>query len=235
MRSRLLTLAIALSLAGIAVAVVYMYVQGVETRSTQGLATTDVLVASRSLPAGISGKQIVDANGFRTESVPRKYAQPGALTSSAQLAGLTLSDDVAAGQQLTSAQFRSSPQDAFLSQFPKGTEAISLPLDYVRSVSGHLGAGDRIDAYVTAEAKSAAARYIKRSSIPSSARVFDIQQGGVTVRLLKQIPVMEVDQSGLEQGQATMTLAVTPEQAALLIHSQETATLWFTLAPHGAA
>ena len=53
--------------------------------------------------------------------------------------------------------------------------------------------------------------------------------GGETFLLVREIVVAEMPTSA--EGTRIMVLAVTPEQAALLIHAQATADLWFTLAP----
>ncbi|MDP9068702.1 MAG: Flp pilus assembly protein CpaB [Actinomycetota bacterium] len=240
MKSRLLTLMLALVMGGSAVLLVSSYVSGVEKKSLEGERTRSVLVASRSLPAAMSGREIIDAEAFEVQTVPQRYALPGAFSSPDDFAGLTLADDIASGEQLTSQRFKTSPQDAFLSEFPEGTEALSLPLEYVRGVAGHIVAGDRLNAYVTAEAKKAAGKMIKKSRIPSSARVFNAGEGGVTMLLLENLPVQEVKtpaEGSSSAGGATATgsivLAVTSEEAALLIHAQEKAKLWFTLVPQG--
>ncbi|MFN2491023.1 MAG: Flp pilus assembly protein CpaB [Actinomycetota bacterium] len=233
MKNRLVTLALAVVTGAIAVTLVYMYVNRVEDTSTQGLKTRAVLVATRFLPSGTSGSEILGARAFETRNVPERYIAPGAFSSPEQLSELTLADDVAAGEQLSSQRFGASEQDAFLSQFPEGTEALALPLDYVRGVAGHLEAGDEINAFVTAEAEDAAGRALRGAGVPSSAGVFSPGESGVTLLLLKRVPLIEVQPSpdgGSTAG--TMTLAVTPKEAALLVHSQEKAKLWFSLVPH---
>src|ERR687891_1658489 len=151
MRSRLLTMTLALAIGAVATVLVYTYVQRVEQRSNEGLRTREVLVAARSFPAGTTGADILASRGVETKEVPIKYVSPGALSTQEQLAapGLTLANDLQAGEQLTGVRFQESASQAFLTQFPEGTQALSLPFDYVRGVSGHVQAGDSVNAYVT--------------------------------------------------------------------------------------
>jgi Flp pilus assembly protein CpaB len=230
MRSRIMTLALAVATGAVAVALVYVYVQRLEEDTTEGLKTRPVLYATRALPAGATGAEIIDGRGFELQDVPARYAAPGALSSPDQLANLVLSEDVAAGEQLSSQRFEASVQDAFASEFPKGTEALSLPVENVRGVAGHVAAGDKLNAYVTADAGNAAGEFLAASGIPSSAPIFSLKDSGVTLELIEKIPVVEVQPAPEgSAGASNMVLAVSPKEAALLIHSQEKAALWFTL------
>jgi Flp pilus assembly protein CpaB len=266
MRGRSLSLLLALTTGAIASLMVYMYVTGVETRTVKGQRTRPVLVASRFLPAGSTGDQVLEAGAFRVEETPVRYLAPGALTSPDQLEGVVLADDVQSGEPLTTQRFEASQQEAFLSNFPEGTEALSLPLEHVRGIGGHLAAGDRINAYATAKdwthllggdafrkffssldiekALSGDAsqlgpelnRLLKATKMPATLGAFTPKEG-VTMLLIEGISVVEVvdpvadgSQSASAESGRTMTIAVTPEQAALLVHSQERSKLWFTLA-----
>jgi pilus assembly protein CpaB len=237
MKGRALTLAVALSMAAVAVASVYLYVGRVESKTLQGLQTRQVLVAKQFLPTGSPGNSILEQGGFEMKEVPSRFVAPGALDEPQDIAGLTLVDDVTAGEQLTAARFASPEQNVFVADLPNGTEALSLPFEEVRGVSGHLQAGDRINAYVTAEGKEETAKILRRLRVPSSAKVFDPEEG-VTLLLLRGVLVVEVPQpvepaaagAAPATGPTNITLAVTSEQAAQLIYAQEKAALWYTLA-----
>ena len=116
MRSRLLTMTLALAIGAVATVLVYTYVQRVEQRSNEGLRTREVLVAARSFPAGTTGAEILASRGVQTKEVPIKYVSPGALSTQEQLAapGLTLANDLQAGEQLTGVRFQESASQAFL-------------------------------------------------------------------------------------------------------------------------
>jgi pilus assembly protein CpaB len=241
---------LALSLGAIGAMLTYVYVQRVETSTALGVSPQSVLVATRALPAGSTGEAIVQAGAFEVRDIPAKFVAPGALSDPQQLAGLILIDDLAGGEQLTQPRFSGSETQVFFADFPKGTEALSLPLEYVSGVSGKLKAGDMINAFVTVQAQRQRATKLNiaggisedtvdidvaldEGSIKSvsSSKVF-AGQGGETFLLLRSIQVMEVLTAEAAAGNApSMVLAVNPQQAALLIHAQSTAKLWFTLVP----
>lgn len=250
-KNRSLILTIALSTGAIGAMLVYLYVQRVETSTAAGVVPRAVLVATRFLPAGSPGEAIVSAGALEVREIPAKYVAPGALSSPDQLAGLILKNDVAGGEQLTDRAFSDTATKVFFADFPKGTEALSLPLEYVSGVSGKITAGDKLDAFVTVSSQrqnrgriNIAGGVEDDSSISldasleeqfpkgvSSDRVFS-GQGGETFLMLRNLQVMEVLAGDAAGGNPpTMTLAVRPDQAALLIHAQSTAKLWFALVP----
>lgn len=222
---------VALAMGAVAVTLVYLYVNRVKTSVTQGQTTRAVLYANRSLPSGTSGADVVATHAYEIRTIPVKYAEPGAFSTANQLNGLTLASDLAAGEQLTSSRFRATAADAFLSQFPKGSEALSLPIDYTTGVSGRVAAGDLLDAYVTVTGKI-------HSHGVTSARVFG-RKSGQTVLLIHKLPVIEVpgavaavDGAPASSASATtVTVAATPQQAAVLIQAQASGQLWFALVP----
>ena len=234
---------LALTIAGIAAVGVYMYVGQVEERSTEGLKTLPVLVATRSFPTGTTGNEILEAGALESQSIPQRYALPGAFSRPEDLLGLTLTDNISAGEQITAQRFATAEQNAFLADFPKGMEALAMPVEWVKGVAGHVGVGDRLNAYVTiSEAQGGGAAGSTsgsgaRGSAVSSTKVFG--NTTETFLLLQDIQVQEVQgfATATEEGAApaangtSMILAVTAEQAALLIHAQENAKLWYTLVP----
>ncbi len=201
------TLVLAVVVGGLAASVVYVYVQRLEETSTEGQKLRSVLVASQSLAAGTSGADIAGNGGYEVSEIPGRYAEPGALNSPADLEGRVLADDIVAGEQLTSQRFEASEQDAFAAQFPPGTQALSLPVEHVRGVAGHVAAGDRLSAFSTTSNQ------------------------GATKLIISKLPVVEVQPPAPDDPARTltMTLAVTSVQATDLIHAQERGSLWFTL------
>jgi Flp pilus assembly protein CpaB len=249
-KNRSMVLMIAVLTGAIGAMLVYLYVTGLEKSTTAGLETRPVLVATRFLPAGSPGESIIQAQAFEVRDTPAKYVSPGALSSQDELQGLILSQDVAGGEQLTDRHFSQTETGAFFTDFPKGTEAMALPLDYISGVAGKIQAGDRLDAFVTVGTSRAKPGDINveggvnlqpinsdasfDEQYPngvSSNKVF-ANTGGETFLMMRDLLVMEVlTGEAAAGGPASMILAVRPDQAALLIHAQSTAKLWFTLIP----
>lgn len=205
MKSRLVTLVVAILTGAVAVASVYLYVQRVEDDSARGLSPQTVLVAGRSFDAGTTGAEIQGT--LIEETIPSRYAAPGALSDRSFLNDRVLAGDLAAGDQLMESHFAGSASTAFARQFPAGTEALSLPVEHVRGVAGHVADGDLLNAFSTRDEGT--------SLIAESVEVIEVQA-----------PASEDFEAP-----ATMVLAVTPEDALALIDAQEQAGLWFTLIP----
>lgn len=216
MKSRLLALAAAVLIAAVATTSIYLYVTGLEEESLKGLNAQTVLVTTRALPAGMSGNQIIETGAFEAKKIPAKYVLPGAFAKAESIAGLTLADDIAEGEQITSQRFRATRQDAFFADFPKGTEALSLPLEYIRGVAGHIEVGDKLNAYLSADSlvglfdegpqftnllKQAknpddvlkgTRRLLQTVKVPPGVKVFSFGSEGITIQVLEDVPVMEV-------------------------------------------
>jgi pilus assembly protein CpaB len=245
---------VALSVGAIGAMLTYVYVQRIERTTIEGVAPRPVLVATRFLPAGSTGEGIVSAGAYELRQVPAQYVAPGAFSSVDQLAGLVLTDDIAGGEQLAEGRFSGSEAEVFFADFPRGTEALALPLEYVSGVSGKIKPGDKVNAFVTVGAqRQSRARIdisggisednvdidvaLEEGSITgvTSSKVF-AGQGGETFLLLRDVQVMEVLTGEAAAGNApSMVLAVDPQEAALLVHAHQTARLWFTLVPQDGA
>jgi Flp pilus assembly protein CpaB len=249
-KNRSMILMMAVLTGAIGAMLVYLYVQRVETSTIAGQATRPVLVATRFLPEGSPGEAIVSAGAFEVRDVPTKYVAPGAFSSPDELSGLILSQEIAGGEQLTGSSFSTSGTSAFFTDFPKGTEALSLPLEYISGVAGKIVAGDQLDAFVTVGQQREKGGEINiaggiggdspvdteaslEEQYPngvSSNKVFS-GLGGETFLMMRGVRVMEVLNDPATGNPPSMILAVRPDQAALLIHAQSTAKLWFTLVP----
>ncbi|CAN5655505.1 hypothetical protein BH20ACT21_BH20ACT21_10680 [soil metagenome] len=212
MKSRLLTLMVAILTGAVAVASVYLYVQRVEEVSARELSPQTVLVAGRSFEAGTTGAEIRSIQGaVRIEKIPSRYVAPGALSDPSDLDDKVLSGDLAADDQLMESHFAGSASDAFAQRLPEGTEALSLPVEHARGVAGHVVTGAKLNAFSASD------------------------EG--TSLIAERLPVVEVQEPSSEDfdAPATIVLAVTPQVALALIDAQERAGLWFTLLPPGEA
>jgi len=265
MKSRSIALLLALVLAAVATTAVYAYVSGIEDETLKGQRTKAVLVSTQTLKAGMSGNEILEAGAFDAKRVPVRYALPGALATPEEISGLTLSDDITAGEQITAQRFAESEQDAFFAEFPEGTEALSLPYEHLRGVASHVKPGDRLNAYMSVEnlvslfkegkylsnavqnstapgnAIQKVRAIIKKMNLLPGVKVVSLGQDGVTIQIGQELSVVETHAPASTSNGAgpesagDFTMAVTSQEAALLVFGQEKGTLWFTLVPQEAA
>ena len=206
MKSRLVTLVVAILTGAVAVASVYVYVQRVEDDSARGLNPQTVLVAGRSFEAGTTGAEIRSIpDAVRVEKIPTRYLAPNFLSDPSYLDDKVLAVDLAADDQLMASHFAGSASAAFALRFPAGRQALSLPVEDVRGVAGHVAEGDRLNAFSAGDES--------------------------TSLIAENVPVVEVQPPASQdfEAPATMVLAVTPDDALALIDAQERAGLWFTL------
>ena len=261
MKSRSIALILALVLAAIATTAVFAYVSGIEDETLKGERTEAVLISTQTLKAGMSGNEILEAGAFDSKKVPTRYVLPGALAAPEEISGLTLSDDIAAGEQITAQRFAESEQDAFFAEFPKGTEALSLPYEHLRGVASHMKAGDRVNAYMSVQdvvalfkqgsyftnamrgfsdltnAVKKARALIQKANFLPGVKVLSLGNDGAILQIGHAIPVVETHAPASDSGGSgaesagDFTVAVTSQQAALLLFGQEKGTLWLSLVP----
>ncbi|HEX9823593.1 MAG TPA: Flp pilus assembly protein CpaB [Actinomycetota bacterium] len=111
-----------------------------EARARTPSEAAPVVVAASPLPRGMT----LAPSLLRVERIPPEYRPPGALSSIAEAAGMTLAADVAEGEVLT--QLRLSRGGPLAAALPPGYRAVTVP---VSLPPGALARGDRVDVLAT--------------------------------------------------------------------------------------
>jgi Flp pilus assembly protein CpaB len=109
-----------------------------------GAPEVQVVVAIEAIAVGELGSEVVEAGKVRQVAVPADRAVPGAISSPAQLEGVTFIQAYGADQQITSAGIRGRAR-AF--EIPAGHEAVAVEIASVAAGSGYVREGDRINLY----------------------------------------------------------------------------------------
>ena len=175
---------------------------------------TQVLVANQNIPARIP----LNAGMFRTETRPRSKIDPDALTDPKVINGQLALITIPAGSLLTASKM-GSPADVGLSvRLKPGLRAISISVDRVKDVSGLVQPGDRVD--VLAQGPK-----IGNSVQPAAAILRGILVLGMGVAL----ETAGATPSPETQNVTTVTLAVTPKQAEILMTADQNATIRLAL------
>jgi pilus assembly protein CpaB len=230
MKGRGLVVFLALILATLATAGVFMYSRGVKEDVQTGGTMVPVVVTKVDIPARSDLDQLIKDDQFRIIQVPASVVVNGAVTSVDQLAGKNNSVAILAGEQIPAARISGNVPGGALA-IPEGMEAITVSLDTPRAVAGVLNAGDHVTIYSTfrgGPGKGAAA------SEP------------VTVVLVPTVELLAVfrplasstfggddEPTSSEQlpGSLTVTVALTPEDAQRFVFSMESGSTWFGLLP----
>ena len=219
MRSRGLVIAVAFLLAMSATFVVYLYMRGVEQRSTGGEMVA-VVVSDEDIPAGTQLDELIAEDHFSTIRVPEDAVVRDAVLNVQSLEGRETSAPVLAGEQISTTRLRGSEQlPGGNLGIPNGYQALTLPLESPRLAGGAVQQGDHVSVFGTFTNIASA-----RGNSPAA-----------TVTLVPDVEVLEVTTTEVtgETAQTTemITLALKPKDAQDVVFAQEQGSVWMTLLP----
>jgi pilus assembly protein CpaB len=239
MKGRGLVVFLALILATLATAGVFMYSRGVKEEAKTGGTMVQVVVAAEDIPARTDLDQLIKNDQFKIIQVPETAVVGGAITSIDQLRGKNNSAAILAGEQIPEARITGELQGGVLS-IPAGMQALSVSLDAPRSIAGAVGVGDHVAIYATFR------------DVPADVECgFGFAPGSgrgqnCTVALVPSVEVLAVNRplaagslgdSGVgEQTEQLpsslgLTMALEPEDAEHFVFSLELGSVWLGLLP----
>lgn len=181
----------------------------------------DVVVAAQPLIKGMP----LSPERVAQRSVPIDFVHGDALTPQVfpEFVGRTLTVSVEPGKPIL-ASFFSEPRKVFAEEVAEGSRAITIPVDQISSISGMLRAGDRVDFM-----------YYANGMNDSNAMVVPLLQdvevratGQITAdqfEELKSRPDAEQVDPYARQSYTTVTVALPPKDAQLLLLAQRQGTL----------
>ena len=234
MDRRRLLLMLAVFVAIIGTALVFLYVRGADNRAQSKYDSVSVLKATSNIAAGTKYDDALSSGQITTSSVPKNELNANAVSSPAALKGKIVSVPIFSGQQIVSDQFGNSVTSvASALPIPKGMIAISVNLTDPDRVAGNIQNGSQVAIFVTGELTNATAGGTGAGSGIQSTRL-----------LLPKVTVLNVgspvtttstttDQSGnqtTEQLPRTLlTIAVTQKDAQKVIVASKALDLTFGL------
>jgi Flp pilus assembly protein CpaB len=232
MKGRGLVVFLALILATLATAGVFMYSRGVQEEAKTGGTMAQVVVSKVDLPARTDLDQMIKDDQFRIEQVPVGVVVDGAVTSVDQLAGKSNSVAILAGEQIPVARISGNVPGGALA-IPQGMEAITVSLDASRGVAGAINTGDHVVIYGT---------YTDFTDIATGQKVPTTTSVLVpTAELLAVFRPIASSTFGSNDESATsgeqlpgslaVTLALSPEDTQKFVFTMETGRVWFGLLP----
>lgn len=229
MDRRRLLLILAVFVAIIGTALVFLYVQGADKRAGDKFDNVSVLKATQNIAAGESYDTALSSGKITTAAVPRNQLNAGYQTSTAALKGKFASAPIFAGQQIISSQFSGSSTLQAASTnlpIPKGMIAISVQLNDPDRVAGNVYAGSRVALFATNLGGP------EHSGLGSGGAVSSDSTNAETALLLANVLVLNVgdpvqststttDESGTQTTETLprtlLTLAVTQSEAQKVI------------------
>ena len=229
MKGRGLVVFLALILATLATAGVFMYSRGVKEDVQTGGTMVPVVVTTVDIPARSDMDQLIKDDQFRTIQVPASVLVNGAVTSVDQLAGKSNSEAILAGEQIPAARISGNVPGGALA-IPEGMQAITVSLDASRGVAGAINAGDHVTIYSTfkdAPRKGGTVNETVTSVLVPTAELLAV------FRPLSTSTFGDDESTSSEQlpGSLTVTVALTPEDTQRFVFSMESGSTWFGLLP----
>jgi len=232
MKGRGLVVFLALILATLATAGVFMYSRGVKEDVKTGGTMVPVVVSNVDIPARSDLDQLIKDDQFKIIQVPASVVVDGAVTSVDQLAGKNNSVAILASEQIPVARISGNVPGGALA-IPEGMQAITVSLDASRGVAGAINAGDHVTIYAT---------YTDVTDIDTGNKLPTMTTVLVpTVELLAVFRPLASSTFGGDEsattsseqlpGSLAVTVALTPEDSQKFVFTMETGRVWFGLLP----
>lgn len=249
MKSRGVVVVMALILATIATAGVFLYSRGVKQEAIKGGDLQDVIVSKVDIPANSELDELISAQQFELLQVPQDAVVDGAVTDLAQLRGRRNSAFIIAGEQIPISRVETGEIPGGALGIPEGHQAISVTLDGPRAIAGALAGGDNVTIYATFEGVKI--NLVQKNFLQSlkSGNAAGLQSQGelpdfdTTVVLSPQVQVLrvthentgdpsqEVSSADQAQGNTTVTLAFLPDEAQRFVFALELGKVYLSLLP----
>lgn len=212
--------------------------------------TASVLVAAHDLAAGAP----IEGDAVRVVEVPATSVAASALTAVDQADGRMLRYPVAAGEQILASKFVDAEQPAssgLAFVIPDGMRAVSVPLSEVSGAGGLIVPGDRVDVLAAVDARRLEEQQ-RRSPVEGEGLGDSTREQGAVITILQDALVLAIGQSvspvsavtrdaGTQRADdaeaqpdaASVTLAVSPEQAQTLFMAVMEGSIGLALRPFG--
>lgn len=219
----ILPLFIAIVMGVVAVVGVRRYIEDQREAATRGMELVDVLAAAKRLEVGSTiTRAMVRPKKVEVRFLPDEAVEPAAVR---RLVGQVLRRNVDRGTILQWDFFESAKPKDDRGILP-GERAVTIPVDTIRGVAGLIQPNSRIDIYgtfslETKEKKGATERRTVLLLSDVTVLATDHVTGAVQAR--------SMGRERRKQGYSSLTLAATPDEAALLIFAQSSGDLHVVL------
>ena len=237
MRGRGLVVVLALILATLATAGVFLYTRGVERSAQEGGTMVSVVVSKVDIPARTDLDQLIKNDQFSAIQVPQDAVVGGAVTSLDQLSGKSNAVPILVGEQIPTARISGTVPGGALA-IPEGMEAITVSLDASRAVAGAIQTGDHVSIYSTFKGVSVDATGVSVSGRASQSEATTVVLVPTAEVLAVFRPISATAFNGDEAAQSeqlpssvAITLALSPVDTQDFVFAMENGTTWLGLLP----
>jgi pilus assembly protein CpaB len=209
--------------------------QIVGTRTTPRQETVPVVVAKNSIPRGM----LVSADVTKTRDYPKDLVPVGAILKTDDVVERSAVITMAQDEPILESKLSPKGQRGLASLVSEGMRAFTITTNVASGVAGFILPGNKVDVLLTVSDKGNIPTVSDKGNIPtvSDKRNNDPTGGGITTTLLQNVEILAVDQSVEAPAEnkvnsndlRSVTLLVTPNQAAKLSLGQSSGTLHLML------
>jgi Flp pilus assembly protein CpaB len=241
MRSRAFVVVLALILATVATAGVFLYARGVREEARTGGNLTTVIVSKVDIPANTDLNTLISQGQFVTKEIPTDAVVEGAITSISQLRNRRNNVFILAGEQIPISRVQGGKVPGGVLSIPDGHEAITVALDSPRAVGAALAGGDNVSILATFNDVVVETKKKAQQPTPTTGQQQQPQAQAATVVLVPQVEVLRVavpttsgitgEQQANTTGTIQVTLAFLPEEAQKFVFALEQGTVYLALLP----
>ena len=223
MGRRTVLVIVAVVIAALGAAMIFLYVQGIDDRAEAGQQPVQVLAATEKIEVGETIESAQDAGKLDLVSVPADDVVPGALDSTDSLAGKIALTPIYPKEQILGEKWGASGTQQTIT-IPDGAMAVSVQLSDPARVAGFINPGSQVAVFWSGDVTATAST---QEGAPISS-----DSGTFTRLLLPKVDVIGVGTTTVlsttttdENGAATteelpktlLTLALTQDQAERVI------------------
>ncbi len=244
MRSRGLVVVLALILATVATAAVFLYAQGVREEARRGGDLTTVVVSKVDIPANTDLNNLIAEGQFVEKEIPTDAVVEGAVTSVSQLRNRRNNTFILAGEQIPISRVEGAKVPGGVLSIPEGHQAITVSLDAPRAVGAALAGGDNVTIYATFTDVPVEEKRRQQQPTTGATAQQQEQTETATVVLVPQVEVLRVlvptrstaaigggEETPDTTGDVQVTLAFLPEEAQRFVFALEQGSVYLSLLP----
>jgi pilus assembly protein CpaB len=231
MRRRILAGLAAVALAAVGCLAVLAYVRNADARALAGRAAAWVLVTTRRVPAGTTGRELREQGYARRVAMPAGTVPADALGSlDPRLDALAVTGDVQPGQLLLRAMFGAPTRLSGGLALPPGTLAVSVEMTAAARVAGYVRPGAKVAVFDTYKAPGrAGADQATRVLLPRVEVIAVGERGTAGAATSAGTPASTSAEQPAPGTTMLITVAVGQDEAERLVHGAQTGTLYLAL------
>lgn len=232
---------LALILATLATAGVFLYSRGVREDARTGGNLITVVVSKQDIPANTELNALISDGRFSTLDVPRDAVVADAVTDLGQLRNRRNSVFIVAGEQIPLSRVQGDKVPGGALSIPEGHQAMTVSLAAPRAIGAALAGGDNVTIYATFTDV-----VVRKDGQQPTTSGTPQQAVSATTVLVPEVEVLRVsvpavantvagqETGGDVTGSISVTLAFLPAEAQKFVFALEQGSVYFTLLPPGA-